>query len=75
MVTPWDEGLYRLLMTAADAAGNRGGVESALRSLAQVLDWSGDPIDVVHPETAALYRQLTGKSGHQESPKHPTAPH
>jgi DNA-binding SARP family transcriptional activator len=73
--TPWDEGLYRLLMTAADAAGNRGGVESALRSLAQVLDWSGDPIDVVHPETAALYRQLTGKSGQNESTKHPAAPH
>jgi DNA-binding SARP family transcriptional activator len=75
MVTPWDERLYRLLMTAADAAGNRGGVESALRSLAQVLDWSGDPIEIVHPETATLYRQLTGKSGRQESPKHPTAPH
>ncbi|MGO8876863.1 MAG: BTAD domain-containing putative transcriptional regulator [Acidimicrobiales bacterium] len=59
MVAPWDERLYRLLMLAADAAGNRGGVESALRSLAQVLDCSGDPIECVHPETAALYRKLT----------------
>jgi len=59
MLTPWDERLYRLLMMAADAAGNRGGIESALRSLAQVLDWPGDPLQVVHPETAALYRRLT----------------
>ena len=60
---PWDERLYRLLMTVADAAGNRGGVESALRSLGQALDWGGDPLDVVHPETAALYRRLTGRTG------------
>jgi DNA-binding SARP family transcriptional activator len=59
MIAPWDERLYRLLMTHADAAGNRGGVESALRSLGHALEWSGDPIDVVHPETAALYRRLT----------------
>jgi DNA-binding SARP family transcriptional activator len=59
ILTPWDERLYRLLMVAADAAGNRGGVESALRSLAQVLDWSGDPLQIVHPETAALYGRLT----------------
>jgi hypothetical protein len=58
-LTPWDERLYRMLMTAADASGNRGAVESALRSLAQVLDWSGDPLQIVHPETAALYRRLT----------------
>ncbi len=58
-LTPWDERLYRLLMMAADAAGNRGGVESALRSLAQVLGWSGDPIEIVHPDTASLYRKLT----------------
>jgi hypothetical protein len=24
-----------------------------------VLDWSGDPLQIVHPETAALYRRLT----------------
>jgi DNA-binding SARP family transcriptional activator len=59
LVAPWDERLYRLLMVAADAAGNRGGVESALRSLAQVLDCAGDPLEIVHPETAALYGRLT----------------
>ncbi|HXY44248.1 MAG TPA: bacterial transcriptional activator domain-containing protein [Acidimicrobiales bacterium] len=58
-LTPWDERLYRLLMMAADAAGNRGGVEAALRSLAQVLGWPGDPIEIVHPDTASLYRKLT----------------
>jgi DNA-binding SARP family transcriptional activator len=59
LVAPWDERLYRLLMLAADAAGNRGGVESALRALAQALDCPGDPLEIVHRETAALYRRLT----------------
>jgi DNA-binding SARP family transcriptional activator len=59
LVTPWDERLYRFLMLAADAAGNRGGVEAALRALAQALDCSGDPLEIVHPETATLYRRLT----------------
>ena len=36
-----------------------GGVEAVLRSLAQVLDCGGDPLEIVHPETAALYRRLT----------------
>ena len=58
MAAPWDERLYRMLMVVNHASGNRGGVESALRSLAHVLDWRGDPIDGVHPETAQLYRQL-----------------
>jgi DNA-binding SARP family transcriptional activator len=57
---PWDERLYRLLMRAADASGSRGAVESALRWLAQSLDWDGDPLRAVHPATVALYRELTG---------------
>ena len=57
---PWDERLYRLLMRAADASGNRGAVESALRWLAQLLAWDRAPLDAVHPATAALYRELTG---------------
>jgi DNA-binding SARP family transcriptional activator len=63
VVAPWDERLYRLLMVACDAAGNRGGVEAALRSLATALEWTGRPVDGVHPETAALYRRLTGAPG------------
>jgi hypothetical protein len=57
---PWDERLYRLLMRAADASGSRGAVGSALRWLAEALEWEGDPLDAVHPATARLYRKLTG---------------
>jgi len=62
-VAPWDERLYRMRMAVADRLGNRGGVESVLRSLAQALDWRGDPLKIVHPETAALYRRLTDETG------------
>lgn len=58
LAAPWDERLYRMLMTVCHAAGNRGGVEEALRSLARVLEWQGEPVEGVHPETARLYRQL-----------------
>jgi DNA-binding SARP family transcriptional activator len=62
LVSPWDERLYRLLMRAADALGNRGGVDAALRSLALALELEGDPLLGVHPETSALYRSLTIRS-------------
>ncbi len=58
VAAPWDERLYRILMLASHAAGNRGGIESALRALARVLEWDGEPLEVVHPETARLYRRL-----------------
>jgi hypothetical protein len=59
---PWDERLHRLLMITADATGNRAGVEATLRHLALVLEVDGDPLRYVHPETAALYARLVGKS-------------
>ncbi len=59
--SPWDERLYRLLMRAADAAGNWAGVEASMRHLALVLEVDGDPLDAVHPETAALYARLCGE--------------
>jgi DNA-binding SARP family transcriptional activator len=60
LASPWDERLYRLLMRAAHAAGNRAGVDATVRQLATVLEAEGaDPLKAVHPETAALYRQLT----------------
>ena len=59
--TPWDERLHRLLMEAADAAGDRAGVEATLRHLALVLEIDGDPLRGVHPETAALYARLSGR--------------
>jgi DNA-binding SARP family transcriptional activator len=63
LVSPWDERLYRLLMRAADAMGNRGGIEAALRSLAAALELEGDPLLGIHPETSALYRRLTSRAG------------
>jgi DNA-binding SARP family transcriptional activator len=58
--TPWDERLHRLLMEAADANGDRAGVEATLRHLALVLEIDGDPLRAVHPETARLYERLLG---------------
>lgn len=60
--TPWDERLHRLLMEAADANGDRAGVEATLRHLALVLEIEGDPLRAVHPETARLYERLLGKT-------------
>ncbi len=57
---PFDERLHRLLMRAADAHGNRAGVESTLRQLALILEIDGDPLSGVHPKTAQLYGELTG---------------
>ncbi len=59
---PWNEQLHRLLMKAADAVGDRAGVDAALRHLALVLDVDGDPLGVVHPQTAALYARLAPRS-------------
>ena len=60
--TPWDERLYRLLMRAADANGDRAGVEQTLRHLALVLEIDGDPLRGVHPETVRLYERLLGRT-------------
>jgi DNA-binding SARP family transcriptional activator len=59
---PYDERLHRLLMHAADRAGNRAALESVLSHLALVLEIDGDPLRGVHPETAALYQRLSGSS-------------
>jgi DNA-binding SARP family transcriptional activator len=61
LVCPWDERLYRVLMRGADALGNRAGVDAALRHLGRVLENKGDPLNSVHPDTAALYRELTSR--------------
>jgi DNA-binding SARP family transcriptional activator len=58
-VAPWDERLHRLLMRAADAAGDRAGIDAVLRQLAVLLEIDGDPLRGVHPQTAALYAHLT----------------
>lgn len=57
---PFDERLHRLAMRAADAAGNRAGVEAIFRDLAVKLEVDGDPRRQLHPQTVALYERLGG---------------
>ena len=66
-VSPYDERLYRALLTATAAQGNRVRLRS---TMAQLLTLAGEsacppawapvhvPADCLHPETAALYRDL-----------------
>jgi DNA-binding SARP family transcriptional activator len=58
-VSPYDERLYRMLMRAADAAGNPSGVESVMAELVRVVADEIEPIESVHPSTLALYRSLS----------------
>jgi DNA-binding SARP family transcriptional activator len=57
LASPFDERLYRLLMLAADAAGNPQGVEAVWAELGQVLEVV-EPEDSLHPETLELYERL-----------------
>ncbi len=61
-VSPYDERLYRALMQAADAAGNRVGVVAIMDELRSVVYEGVEPFDGVHPETEELYCRLTGAS-------------
>ena len=70
-VSPYDERLYRALLRAADAQGNRAGLHSTmahLRSLAGGTDEGrgADPVEHsptwMHPRTEALYSQLMRQS-------------
>lgn len=58
---PYDERLHRLLMRAADAAGNRSGVEAVYRNLVLLADIDGDGTSGIHPDTTALYELLSGR--------------
>jgi DNA-binding SARP family transcriptional activator len=61
-VSPYDERLYRVLLKAADAAGNPAGVESIMAELVHLVADEVEPFDAVHPETLALYRSLSRRS-------------
>jgi DNA-binding SARP family transcriptional activator len=61
-VSPYDERLYRMLMRAADLAGNVAGVEAVMAELLTLVADDVEPCDSVHPATVALYRQLTRRS-------------
>jgi DNA-binding SARP family transcriptional activator len=58
-VSAYDERLYRVLLQAADAAGNPAGVESVMAELVHLVADDVEPFDAVHPETMALYRRLS----------------
>jgi DNA-binding SARP family transcriptional activator len=59
LASPYDERLYRVLMRAADAAGNPAGVEAVWKELLSVLDADLELVDdELHPETVALYTAL-----------------
>jgi DNA-binding SARP family transcriptional activator/LysM repeat protein len=59
LVSPYDERLYRILMRAANLAGNPAGVEAAMTELLQLVGGEVEPYDSVHPETYELYRSLS----------------
>lgn len=62
---PADERMYRLLMRTARAAGNAPGVQRVFRELCDVIadpDLGVEPEDTLHPETVALFEELTGSS-------------
>jgi DNA-binding SARP family transcriptional activator len=61
-VSAYDERLYRLLLRAADAAGNPAGVESVMTELVRLVADDVEPYDAVHPETLELYRTLSRRS-------------
>jgi hypothetical protein len=66
-LSPYDERLYRALLTATAAQGNRLRLRSAMAQLLRLAGGpagppSGTPVgvptDCLHPETTALYRDL-----------------
>jgi DNA-binding SARP family transcriptional activator len=59
LVSPYDERLYRMLLRAADQAGNPAGVESVMSELIHLVADEIEPFDSVHPSTMELYRSLT----------------
>jgi hypothetical protein len=59
VVSPYDERLYRMLLRAADCAGNPAGVESVMSELIRLVADEVEPFDSVHPSTMELYRSLT----------------
>jgi DNA-binding SARP family transcriptional activator len=67
---PFDERLHRLAMRAAHRAGSRSGVEEAMDHLRLLLVADGETDAAPHPETCALYLELTGRepAGHLPNP-------
>jgi DNA-binding SARP family transcriptional activator len=71
LVSPYDERLYRMLLRAADLAGNPAGVEAVMAELVRLVADDVEPFDSVHPSTIDLYRSLTRrKSGMPLTQRH-----
>jgi DNA-binding SARP family transcriptional activator len=75
LISPYDERLYRALLRATSAQGNRVGLRSAMAELRTLAGEAGgpppraaglwresSPEDCLHPETTALYRDLLTES-------------
>jgi hypothetical protein len=73
-VSPYDERLFRILMSAADLAGNPAGVESVMSELILLVADEVEPFDAVHPETLELYRRLSRRSASSNRPLAPPRP-
>ncbi len=69
LVSPYDERLYRMLMRAADLAGNLAGVEAVMVELITLVADEIEPFDSVHPSTTELYRTLTRGRSPARRPK------
>jgi DNA-binding SARP family transcriptional activator len=66
LASPYDERLYRSLLLALAAQGNRAGMRAAMAQLLVVVsgsqatlrEWGKVGSDALHPRTAELYREL-----------------
>ena len=58
-VSPYDERFTRILMSAADLAGNPAGVDAAMHDILEKVEADIEPFDQVHPDTLALYKELS----------------
>jgi two-component SAPR family response regulator len=67
LVSPYDERLYRALLRALAAQGNRIGLRAAMAQLLVVArdapapplrGWDSTGLETLHPETTSLYRDL-----------------
>jgi len=61
-VSPYDERLFRVLLRTAEVAGNPAGVEAVMAELLHLVADDVEPYDAVHPETLALYRELSRRA-------------
>ncbi len=69
LAVPYDERLWRLLLRATAAQGNKMALDTVMWELASVLECEDDYLSGVSNETAALYRVLSGRTSLRWIPK------